>query len=137
MELHELAEPVYLAGRRIRSLQDQIGDVRSLLDDSDGVAEELVEEAKAIEEEVGDILDDMGALRQATRLSGAIQGSATRPTADQLWQIDRAWNDATEVISRLNVVIEERMPALNRQLDEHGIRPSAGEPVSVPRRRGG
>jgi len=136
MRLYELAEPVYLAGVRTTELQRQIVDVQALLRDREAVPEELTEEVKALAVELTELQEAMGPLRQATRLSGAIEGSATRPTDDQLWQIDEAWTDATEAIERVNAVIE-RMPALNRMLNENGVRPEVGEAVPVPRRPGG
>ena len=32
----------------------------------------------------------------------------------------------------MNVVITEKMPALYRALNEHGLRPSPGEAIEVP-----
>ncbi len=137
MTLYHLAKPVYLAGQRTRTLQGQIRDVRAQLQDREDVPEALSAEVGAIADELDEIQEEMGTVQRATRLSGAIEGSATRPTADQLWQIEQAWTDATEVIGRLNRVLEERMPALNRMLDENGIRPEVGEAVALPRRPGG
>ena len=65
-------------------------------------------------------------------MGGAIDGSTTRPTTDQLWQIDTAWEKIPDTITRLNAIITDRMPALNRLLNEHGVRPDPGDVVELP-----
>jgi hypothetical protein len=49
-------------------------------------------------------------------------------------QIDLAWDKVPGLIDRLNAVITTQMPALNAQLNEHGIRPLPGDPLEVPRK---
>ncbi len=61
-----------------------------------------------------------------------MEGSTTRPTADQLWQIEQAWEQVPDLISRLNAFVTSRVPAFYAQLDENGIRPDPGEVVAVP-----
>ena len=136
MSLYDLAEPVYLLGQRVRSLGEQVGQIQDLLGDDEQHGQ-LRSEADSIEVELDAINEAMAPLRQANRLRGAIQGSATRPTTDQIWQIDRAWEIAPELIQRVNTVIQEALPALNRQLNESGVRPDPGTAVPVPRRSGG
>ncbi len=66
-----------------------------------------------------------------------IEASTTRPTEDQLQDVERAWRDAPEVIGRLNALILVRIPAFYQKLDDERIQPDAGEYVEVQRRRGG
>ncbi len=135
MSVYQLQAPVYHAGQAIRRLRDQLADVDDLLNDATDAPEALSEEVEAIEEELeslGDDLDDLPV--QQTR--SAIEGSTTRPTEDQFQDIDGAWEDAPEIIERLNAIISGRMPALNRRLDDEGIRADPGEAVEMPRRGG-
>ena len=65
-----------------------------------------------------------------------LEGSTARPTADQLWQMEQAWDEVPGLIEQLNDMITHRLPALYDHLNEHGIRPDPGEAIEVPRRPG-
>ena len=67
-----------------------------------------------------------------SRGSFAVEGSSTRPTADQVWQLEQAWEKAPPLITQINEIIETKMPMLYRQLDEHGIHPDPGETIAMP-----
>ncbi len=135
MSAYDLESSVYDAGQAILRLRDQLGDVDDLLNDADDPSETLGEEVEAIREELGSISEDLDRLRvRQTRSS--IEGSTTRPTEDQVQAIDKAWDDAPGIIEQLNSVISNRMPALNRRLDDEGIRADPGDVVEVPARGG-
>ncbi len=76
----------------------------------------------------------MGEARRNAGVAGAIQGSSTLPTADQLWQVDRAWEVMAELLDPLNELITSRVPALNAQLYAEGVMPKSGEAVVLPAR---
>jgi photosystem II stability/assembly factor-like uncharacterized protein len=135
MSAYALERSVHDAGQAILRLRDQLGDVDDLLNDVDDPPETLSEEVEAIKEELGSISDNLDRL-SVRRTRSAIEGSTTRPTEDQLEAIDRAWNDTPAIIEGLNAVISDRMPALNRRLDDEGIRADPGEVVAIPRRGG-
>lgn len=135
--LNELAEPVYQAGQRVRDLKTQVSDIQKLIKNREGLPESLTTEVEELATELDSIQADLGPVARGVRLGGAIEGSSTLPTVDQTWQIEQAEEDAAEVIVRINSIIEDRMPALNRQLDELGVRPDPGTPISVPRRSSG
>ncbi len=137
MSLHELAEPVFEAGRQVRALESRVSEIQDLIGDRTGLPETLKEEVDELASEIDSIQADLATVQRVVSLSGQIQGSRTAPTADQLWQIDQAWEDATDVIERLNAVIEIALPTLNRTLDEQGVRPTVGDPIALPRRPGG
>lgn len=137
LSLHALAKPVYEGGQRIRALLRQVQEARDLLKGREGVPETLTTEADSLHAALERVQEDLGPVQRAAFLGGQIEAASVRPTADQLWQIDRAWSDGPEVLGRLNAIIETRMPAFNRMLNEQGIRPDPGAPVSVPRRPGG
>jgi photosystem II stability/assembly factor-like uncharacterized protein len=108
MSVYRLAKPVYQGGVAVRSLTSQLGDIRQLLRDSPDVPASEV---------------------------GSIEGSTTKPTADQQRLLERGWERLPGLIEQLNAIIADRMPALYAQLNDHGVWPSVGEPVEVPRRR--
>ena len=120
-------------------LNDQLNEVQELLREMDEASalEEVKEEAKALRKEVSRIQRELGQGGRGRRGSFAVEASTTRPTADQLWQLEQAWEKIPSLIEDLNIIIAERMPAFYRQLDEHGIRPNPGDPIAIPVRPGG
>jgi photosystem II stability/assembly factor-like uncharacterized protein len=137
MSAYHLAKPVYEAGQAIRRLTEQLGDVQSLLKETESAPEELVEEVGALREEVRELSGELGDARRGSFASFSIEGSSTRPTADQVWGIEQAWEKTPGLIEQLNEIVTVKMPELNAKLDEHGIRPDPGKAVEVPVRPGG
>ena len=135
LSVYSLQGPVYQAGEAIRRLREQLVDVGALLNDAPEAPESLTEEVEAIRDELSAVEDDLANL-QVRQVRGAIDGSTTRPTEDQLQSIDRAWEDGPATLERLNALITDRIPALNRRLDDEGIRSDPGEAVEIPRRGG-
>ena len=142
MSIHRIAKPQYEAGRAVQRLTRQIADIGSLLNETADAPEDLEEEVEAVRGQLQDLQRDLdnvsGGEGRRFRRRGlsinAIEASTSLPTADQLWQIERAWERLPGLIDQLNEIIGTTMPALYGQLDEHGIRPDPGEPVAVPRR---
>jgi photosystem II stability/assembly factor-like uncharacterized protein len=137
MDLHALAKPMYLATRSSRELAELLDGAEDLLENHDGASESTTTELKAIRDELSEIGDELGVARRNAGVASAIQGSSTRPTEDQLWQVDAAWDAVPGLILRLNALIETRVPAFNAMLNEQGIRPDPGAAVPEPRRPGG
>ena len=136
MALHVLAAPLYEAGEAAGRVGDQLDDAEALLDAAGEAPADLSEELEAIRAELDEIEDDLGTVRQNANVASAIQGSSTLPTDDQLWQVDRAWELAHEVVARLNTLVRDRMPALNAELYADGLEPEAGEVIGMPERPG-
>lgn len=61
----------------------------------------------------------------------------SKATDDQLWWIDRSWEEVPPIVEQVNAMLAERIPMLYDRLAEEGVRPEVGEPVAVPRRGGG
>jgi photosystem II stability/assembly factor-like uncharacterized protein len=123
-----------------RRLRGQLDDARKLVRGAatDGVPADsaLLAAADSLDTQ----LDSLGArLGRANpgRAASSLESSATAPSADETWVIDRAWRDAPPLVEELNRLITQRMPAFNERLDRAGVRPNPGEPVAVPRRPGG
>ena len=138
LSAYDLAGPVYEAGQAVQRVTAQLLEVSSLLREQEEAPEDLSEEASGLLEEARELGRDLNQAAAGARGAGAIESSSTRPTADQLWQLDQAWEKVPPLIERLNEIVTDEMPALYRRLDEQGIRPDPGEAVTVPvRRRGG
>ena len=134
MSLHTLAVPIYEAGRAIRGLEEQLDATEELIEGATEAPEDLTDEVEAIREALEEVEDDVAEARRNAGVAGAIQGSSTLPTADQMWQVDHAWEVMAEVVGPLNELITSRVPALNAQLYAEGVRPKPGEAVEVPGR---
>ncbi len=138
MSAYDLAGPVYEAGQAVQRVTAQLMEVSALLREQDEAPEDLSEDVSGLLEEARELRDDINQAAAGARGAGAIESSSTRPTADQLWQLDQAWEKVPPLIERLNEIVTDEMSALYRRLDEQGIRPDPGEAVTMPvRRRGG
>jgi hypothetical protein len=134
LSLFELDKAVRAANTALGEVSGKVSDVWELLSDTEGVPEELIEVAETMKTDLDSLRQDLSQASRNARVSNAIEGSTTRPTADQLWQMDRAWDEVPPLIEQLNDIITHRLPALYDHLNEHGIRPDPGEAIVVPRR---
>ncbi len=136
MSAYTLSKTVYEAGQAVRRLTEQITNVQDLLKASEDVPEGLVAEADSLREEIRRVGREMNRARAGSRGSFAVGGSTSRPTADQLWQLEQSWEKTPPFVTQINEIISTKMPALYRQLDEHGIRPDPGDTLVMPTRPG-
>jgi len=134
MSLHRLAGPLNDATQAARTLDGQLDEAAELLEDFEGDTDMLQGELETIQAELEEVSEGLGEARRWTGVAGAIQGSSTLPTEDQLWQIDAAWDAVPPLVERLNTLIMDRIPAFNTSLNEMGVRPSPGERLTVPSR---
>lgn len=137
MSAYELAGPANDASLAVRRLTGQLDEVDELVGDREDVPDAVTEALASLQDDLRELGRDLNQAAGGARGAFAIDGVTARPSADQLWALDQAWEKVPGLIERLNVLITDRMPALNRQLDEHGVRPDPGEAVAVPRRGGG
>ncbi|MFQ5704870.1 MAG: hypothetical protein ACE5HT_12720, partial [Gemmatimonadales bacterium] len=134
MSVYALAKPMYEAGRAVQRLNRQLADVRRLLQENKDAPKAVRDLVKDLGNEVREVGREVN---QTGRRGGAgfgIESSTTRPTDDQIWQVGQAWEKVPAAIERLNDIIENKMPALYKELDKNGIRPNPGKPVAVPKR---
>jgi hypothetical protein len=136
MSAYRLAKPNYEAGQALQRITQQLGDVRRLLREASDVPESISQEVDSLQSEVGELQQELRSAAQGAGAAFSIEASTSRPTTDQLWQLDQSWELLPSVIERINEVINTKMPALYGQLDQHGIRPDPGKAVTVPTRRG-
>ena len=137
MSAYDLARPVYEARQGVQRVTTQLMEVSALLREREAAPETLGEEVGDLLDEARELGGDINQAAAGARGATAIEASSTRPTADQLWQLDRAWERVPPLVERLNEIVTEEMPALYRRLDEHGIRPDPGGAITMPERRGG
>ena len=137
MSAYRLAKPAYDAGQAVQRLTRQLADMRSLLDSAGSAPEEVTQAVDEVRDEVRELGRDLNRGQSGARSIGSVEGSTSRPSADQEWQLEQAWEALPDLITRINTLITERIPEINTLLNEHGIRPDPGEPLKVPRRSGG
>jgi photosystem II stability/assembly factor-like uncharacterized protein len=137
MSVHALNKSINQANRTVSRLRGQVSDIQALIKEHEGAPEALSEDAKLLSERLDTLSRELSQAGRNARVSNAIEGSTTRPTADQLWQIDRAWENVPGLIEQINEIVGNSLPALYRACDENGIRPDPGKPIEVPRKPGG
>ena len=144
MSMYQLQAPVYHARQAVQRLNLQLSDVEQFLRET-AATESFGDDLEGIEQELDDVHRELRRLLIRTgeegkarpaRTGRQIEASTTRPTEDQLQDVERAWRDAPELIGRLNALILVRVPALHRKLNDERIRADPGEHLEVPRRRG-
>jgi hypothetical protein len=111
--------------------------VRDLIQESDDAPEGLLARVDSLRARVQEISTELGRQGGAARQGRSLESIFAAPTADQLWQIERAWSEVPGLVERVNEVITQDLPALYSELNRLGIRPDPGEPLEVPRRSGG
>ena len=136
MSLNQLAAPLFEVTQAAQRLTDQMEEAESLLEEYEGGSEALTETLVEIQEELEAVRTGLDEARAWAGVGGAIQGSSTLPTEDQLWQVDAAWQAVPPLVERFNVLIEISVPAFNGALDAEGVRPDPGTPLPVPVRGG-
>ncbi len=134
MSAYKLAKPVYEAGQAVRRLTSQLSDVDALLKESDDAPGSLKQTVDSVRTQVRELGREINRVSGGARGTFSIEASTTRPTADQLWALERAWDEVPGLITALNAVITDTMPMIYDQLDEHGIRPDPGKAITVPER---
>ena len=134
MSAYELSKPVYEGGQAVRRLNEQLASIDTLLQQSSDSPESVAEQVDSLQSRLEKLGQDINSAGAGSRLGNAIGASTTRPTADELWQLERSWERLPGLLNQLNQIISTQMPSLYDQLYELGIRPSVGDPVTIPRR---
>ncbi|MDE0650505.1 MAG: sialidase family protein, partial [Gammaproteobacteria bacterium] len=107
MSAYDLAGPVYEAGQAVQRVTTQLMEVSALLRGQEEAPEDLTEDVSGLLEEARELGRDLNQGAAGARGAGAIESSSTRPTADQLWQLDQAWERVPPLIERLNEIVPE------------------------------
>ncbi len=126
-----LSGAVRTAEERLEETADRLRALEETVEDAEEPSEERAGEIRAFleaVEEVGEDLDDVGAGAGVWR---AIERASASPTEDQLWLIERAWEEVPGIVATVNEMLTERLPALYDQVYADGAAPAAPEPVRL------
>ncbi|MFQ6039097.1 MAG: hypothetical protein ACE5LV_10840, partial [Candidatus Aminicenantales bacterium] len=134
VRLHNLYPYITAATRTIEDLNKELDEVKKLLRKVPDVPEEITKQADAMAETLKDIrIQLMGdpelgfrGMRASVRgrlfmLGRAIGGYTEAPSARRLQQVEENTKKLGELIRRVNRVIEEDIPKLNRMMNESNI----------------
>ena len=137
MKYYATRKPANDARRAVERLTQQLRGIHRLVRDAGDAPESLRNEIRMLMRDVRRLDGRLTEGRRSAWRSSGVANSTSRPTQDQEWQLERTWKMTTEVVEQLNDIITTRMPALNRQLNEHAIRPGPSDPIALPKKPGG
>ena len=137
MRIYNISKPAYEAGNALRRIEQQVSGVEELLQASSSASESLREQVAALRQEISSIQQGPAARAQAGgRLQGGIERFTSRPTVDQLYQIEEAANATVEVVEKVNQLITKQLPDVYKALNREGIHPDPGQPITPPSKGG-
>ena len=143
MDSYRLSGMVSDARERMQGMQQQLGQIDDRVAAAAEAPEALTDEIEAFREDLEALQEEVGGGGGFGGFSGpaagafvwqTIERATSPPTADQLWQIDRSWEELPALVEQLNELVTERMPALNAKVYAEGLRPEVAEAVEMPRR---
>jgi len=134
VELYNLYPYIQAASRAVNDLEKQLGEVKKTLKKVSGVPEEISREIEASTKELADVKTKLlgdptrgfSGMRFSVRgalfmLGREIGGYTEAPSPRQLERIEGKKGELKELIQRINKVIQEDIPRLNRMLNENNI----------------
>ncbi len=130
-----LTVPLRDANQRLRAMDERLGEIKDLVDESDlnsAQREEVEKEGEEISEAIEQLGEDLGRANRLGRQTGGIENWSGPPTADQVWAIDTTWDEVPPVIERINALLTGRLPAFEARLSELGVGPAVGAPIRIP-----
>ena len=143
MDSYRLSGAVSDARERMGEMRDQLSQAEDRVGAAEDPPEALTEEIESFRKDLEALQEEVGGGGGFGGFSGpaagafawgTIERATTDPTADQLWQIDRSWEELPALIERLNELLTERLPALNAMVYAEGLRPKVGKAVMMPGR---
>ena len=132
-DAYNLVEPLYRAQVAIRRIDRQLTEIRGMAGDE--APQELRDQLAEVRRMAREATEALEKVQQGAGASGAIQSFTGPPTADQLWQIDRAWEAIPGVAEQINALMP-RLPVLYGFVYQPGFIPEALEPLPIPQRPG-
>ncbi|MBW3534844.1 MAG: hypothetical protein KY453_06440, partial [Gemmatimonadetes bacterium] len=129
--LHGMSRAIESAESAIDTAQGRIEAAREALERAGDGGSRLLAEADSLAERLeaaAEALDEAS----AGRLAGAIEGIHAPPTADQVWQIERAQERVADAIRTLNTLLTDDLTALESRIYQPGAMPRPLGAVALP-----
>jgi len=109
-----------------------LSTAQDLIKASGSASEELATMAEEASTSVEEVRGSLQGERRVLFSAFGLERSHTRPTGDQIWSIDQARDRLPDMIDQINEIIMTAVPALWDKMNEEGLRPDPGEPVTLP-----
>ena len=141
LDLVELQKTLIAPRDPVRAAADEVGLVRKNLaaragGNPRGEEKEALGRAAKVSDGLSRCQRELESqLRSVSGLTREIDGYSGRPTADQLRQIDWAFEDATKLVEELNAILQKEMPALFSEMTTRNLWISPARPIAPPARK--
>ena len=152
LSLHELQGTANVAAADLRDVDKQMRSIQELLKQAGNPPPALRTSADDLEKRAGDLAKQLGArlggqsdqavgagfqpdrgarplLREISGLKGEIMDSTSLPTGVQLRQAHEAREDLAKLVSQLNDLMTNALPALYKALVENKVTPTPLKPI--------
>ena len=134
LDSYRMSGAVSGARELIETVHGHLNGIEDRIDEAAEPPADLREEVDTLRNELEEVEEDLNDAGRGASVWRAIQRATNAPTADQLWTIDRSWEQLPGVIERVNVLLAERLPLLFARVLPEDLRPDLGEAVAVPSR---
>ena len=132
MKAYEFAGAYNDANMAVQRLSAQLETADELIEASGAATDELKTMAEEATKAVAEVRESLQGQRRVLFAAFGLERSHTRPTDDQIWTIDNAREELPGTIDEINSIITTSMPALWDRMNEEGLRPELGDPISAP-----
>lgn len=136
VDLAGLLPTATLAGRALADANGQVEDAQDRLDDAANPPAELREQVDAVEEALEAVQDRLQNIGNPAGLMRQVEFVSDRPTPWQEAEADRMWQALPGVLSALNRILTDDLPALHEAMSVAGLTPDPIQPVAMPNRGG-
>jgi len=136
----DAARSAALLEHLVDETDDALDEVREGLDEALALAEEadeaeMVSQVEAMQARVDSLAERIDEA-EPDGVSG-IEANAGRPTSDQIYALERGWQEVPPLVEELNRLLTGALPELWDALADAGVGPGRTEPVTVPSPPGG
>lgn len=135
--LVEIQHVQKLAQKIIKELEDEMKDINKLISQQDGVPVELSSRVKAISDKLSDVKKtfepDRGS--SASGFINQLRRSSTEPTLVQKRTVVSIFNKTNVNIEKLNSLLIQEIPGLQKELNSKGIRTALPKPIKLLKRK--
>jgi photosystem II stability/assembly factor-like uncharacterized protein len=143
LRIHSLFPMLSAVQRRTDKISKEINSLKRALKKAADVPESITERVDGVEKEIADVRKSLVGDRslgwrgmaysvrgRMFMLSRSISGYTGAPSERQLLQLERVSAELSDLVQRINAMIERDIPEINRLLNENNIpRLFVGEPI--------
>ena len=136
MDAHRIAPTARDVGDAVDLIEERLDAVDEILDALDTPPEAVADAAQAIRDRLRELNEAVGLVNGASRAGGGVRGSFEAPTSDQVRDVDLGWDAVAGLVSGLNDILANDLPAVLRMVYDPAVVPGTREPIALPTRGG-